>query len=380
MLSKSALVACIWFSYSMVQGQLTNDGNCTLDGTDLPEIQSGMNNYVIDMLGGTVQFAYAIGQCTATSLIDIGKWYKYECGDMDTSGMSTVTKTEFLNDQCTGNGTIMQTFNETNMTEGNQGAFECSGYNTYAKTTWSLDADCGHGVTIYAALGACTNYSSNTQMNFYCSSNETIAQIFNFGLQFPSTTSLPSSSFFPTSFNATLPSLLNATLPSLLNATLPSLLNSTSLFNLSFTTTELFNLSFTTTSLFNATFNATFPMLNMTTTQSGGMMCADDAFCDKWIFSPSQCQLVAMMPTSGSLARVYGRMEECSTDIGSSSTMIPTDINITVTNPVSSTSTTGTGSSTTTGTSNTEGTSGAIRPSLMLIVGVLSSFFFLVSI
>jgi hypothetical protein len=378
MLSTSLLVAaCAWFSHAVVQGQFGNGPNCTIDENDVAETQSGMNNFIIDMLG-SLQFAYALEQCTATNVISNGKWYMYQCNDMD----DTVTKTEYFDDQCSTDGIIIETFNATNMTEGDRGHFECGGYNTYARTVWSLDPDCIDGVTIYAALGACTNFGGDSQLNFYCSANETVGQIFTLAGMMPTSTFLPSSTF---SFNATLASflngtllpsttfLLNATLPSLLNATLPSFLNATLLPS----TTLLFN--------------ATFPML--TTTQSP-MMCADEAYCHKWLFSPDQCGVLATIPTASGETILYGRMDECGSSIESTTMIETTDGNISATEPTPISSSTTSTAGTTTGiltsstsstngvstTSTTESSSSEIRPSLLLTVGMLFSFFFLVSV
>jgi hypothetical protein len=122
MLTKSLWLACLWFSNSWVQGQLSGDPNCTVDEGELPEMQTGINNFVIDMLG-LMQFPYAIGECTGNNVIDTGRWYTYRC-DMDsTSGMSTVTKTEYFDDTCSTDGIVIEIFNETNVTEGSRGFF-----------------------------------------------------------------------------------------------------------------------------------------------------------------------------------------------------------------------------------------------------------------
>jgi hypothetical protein len=271
---------------------------------------------------------------------------------------------------------VIETFNETNVTEGNRGFFECSGSNTYAKLRMSLNSDCAGAIVIYAALGACSNFGQNSQINLYCSDNETIIQVFTFQGQLPTSTFLPSSTFFPTVFNAT---LLNATLPSLLNATLPTLFNAT--------LATLINATLPTS--FNATFNATSPsVLNMSTTQLGAMWCADEAFCNKWIFVPHQCRPIAMMPFTDQPTNIYGIMDECFTDtdvvlsttmIGLSSTAVTE--NVSATEPSASSSSTTSISSSTTSISSTQTTSsGAVRPSLMFTVGMFFSFFFLVAI
>jgi len=358
MLSKSLWLACLWFSSALVQAQIGNRENCTVGDEELPEVQSGINNFVIDMLG-PMQFAFAIDQCTAANVLDTGRWYRYQC-DMDSlSGMSTVTKTEYFDDACSGDGIVIETFNETNVTEGNRGFFECTGSNTYARIRMGLDEDCESTSVIYAGLGACFNFNLN-QISMYCSSNETIAQVFNFLGQLPTSTFLPSSTFLPTSLNATLPTLINETIiPTLFNATLPE-------------PTDL---------------NAT---LNMTTTQFAQELCADEAFCDKWIFAPNQCRLIASLPLTGTLTSVYGIMEECFTDVMvSSTTMIElpstTLENITVTEPTVPTVSTGGSTTSSIGTSTsttrvTETTSGAVRPSLLFTVGMFFSFFFLVTV
>jgi len=331
---------------------------------------------------GSTLFAYAIDQCTATNFLDTGSWFIYQC-DMDsTSSGISVTKTQYFDAECATDGIIVETFDEANMTEGNRGSFDCSGYNTYAKIRVSLDSDCGNTVTIYSALGACSYFGESTQINVYCSDNETIAQIFNLAGQMPTSTFLPSSTILPTSFNATLPTLFNATLPQF-NATLPQLNATLSTF-----------LNSTLPTLFNATlpgFNATLPsMLNMTTTQLMDMLCADEAFCDKWIFSMNQCKQLATIPFTTTPTVIYGIMDECNTDIMVSSTTVEfttSSLNISGTEPTlptagsTSTSTsTSTGVSSTSTTGSTITTSGAVRPSLFFTFGMFFSFFFLVSV
>jgi len=214
-----------------------------------------------------------------------------------------------------------------------------------------LDSDCESTVVIYAALGACANFDPSSQINLYCSDNETIAQVFSFANQFPTSTFFPSSSFIPTVFNGTLPSLDiidNTTLvPTLFNATLPSL-------------------------------------VEMSTTQMNQQLCADEAFCQKWMFSPTQCQLIATIPVGTTLTSVYGIMDACftDTDMMSSTTMIElpstTLDNTTATEPTIPTISTSTSSTSTTG--GTETTSAAVRPSLLFTVGMFFSFFFLVAV
>jgi len=371
MLTKSLWLACLWFSNSWVQGQLSGDPNCTVDEEELPEVQTGINNFVIDRLG-LIEFPYAIGECTANDVLDTGRWYTYQC-DMDSaSGMSTVIKTEFFDDACFTDGIVIEIFNETNMTEGTRGFFECSGSNTHAKLRMGLDSECDSTTVIYAALGACSNFGQDSQINLYCSDNETIVQVFTFQGQMPTSTFLPSSTFFPTGINATVPTLLNGTLPTLLNGTVvPTSFNAT---------------------LPTSFLNATLPtMFNMSTTQIGVMWCADEAFCDKWVFVPNQCREIATIAIGVQPAKIYGIMDECftDTDMVSSTTTIEFTSSTTVTDNVSateptaptsgSTSTTSTGSSTTS-ISSTQTTSGAVRPSLLFTVGMFFSLFFLVTI
>jgi hypothetical protein len=332
-----------------------------VDEQELPEMQTGINNFVIDMLG-TMEFPYAIDQCTGNNVIGTGRWYKYQC-DMDsTSGMSTVTKTEYFDEACSGDGIVIATFNETNATEGSRGFFECSGSNTYARVRMGLDSGCDGAIVIYAALGACSNFGQDSQINLYCADNETIIQVFSLQDQLPTSTFLPSSTFLSTLLNATfLPTLFNATLPTLLNATLPTLLNAT----------------------LPPNFNATLPsMLNMSTTQIA-MWCADEAFCTKWIFIPNECREITAIPIGVTQTTIYGIMDECftDTDVVSSTTMIDfsTTGNVSATEPTISSSTS-TSTSTSTTIISTETTSGAIRPSLLFTVGMFFSFFFLVTI
>jgi hypothetical protein len=365
MLSKSLWLACLWFANSMVKAQVP-ETNCTVDDTELPEVQSGINNYVIDELG-TVLFPYALNQCTGSSVITTGRWYWYECS-MDNNGMSTVTKTEYFSDDCSGSGSVVAVYNETDMIEGEVGYFECSGTDSYARIRLSLDSDCENAVVIYAALGACSNMAGNSQLNFFCSANEAIAQIFSVEMQM-STTFLPSST--EVLFNVT--QLLNDTLaptePSLFNETIfPTGLG----INATVLPTGLNGTLPTMTTMFNATMPSM--IINVSTSQIDIMMCEDDSFCTKWIIS-KQCNLVTSIDF-GLSQGVYGVFEECSTDgeMASSTTMLEdfnTTLaeNITVTEPSIIMTTVLGGNE-----------SGAVRPSLIFVVGMFLSFFFLVSV
>jgi hypothetical protein len=299
---------------------------------------------------------------------------------MDSNGMSTVSKTEYFTEDCSGLGSVVAVYNETDMTEGELGYFECGGSDTYARIRLSLDSDCESAVVIYAALGACANMAANSQLNFFCSADEAIVQIFTMQM---SSTFLPSSTALlfnttslPTEFNETfLPTDFNETLfPTGFNATLATLFNVTTL------PTELNATLPTMTTMFNATMPS---IINISTSQIEMMMCQDDEFCDKWIIS-RQCNLLTTV-SLGFSQGVYGIFEECGTgmDMSSSTTMLTEfnttfDDNITATEPTASSSTsTSTSTSTTRG---TETTSGAIRPSLLFTAGMFFSFFFLVSV
>jgi len=317
---------------------------------------------------GTILFPYALNQCTGMNVITTGRWYWFECS-MDSNGISTVSKTEHFAEDCSDLGSVVAVYNESNMTEGEVGYFECEGTDAYARIRLSLDSDCENSVVIYAALGACTNMGENSQMNFYCSAEEAIAQIFSVDEMDMTTTFLPSSTALfnttslPSDFNTTM-SEFNATIPTLLNATLVE-------FN---TTLGEFNGTLPTMSTM---FNATMPsMINISTSQIEIMMCEDDSFCDKWIIS-RQCSLLTTVAL-GIDQGVYGVFEECNTDgnMASSTTMLTEfnttfDDNITVTEPTAGSTST---------TRGTETTSGAIRPSLLFTAGMFLSFFFLVSV
>jgi hypothetical protein len=367
MMSKSLWLVCLWFANLMMVKAQQPQANCSVNDTELPEVQTGINNFIIDELG-SILFPYALNQCTGNNVITTGRWYWYQCS-MDSNGMSTVTKTEYFADDCSGTGSVIATFNETNMTEGQVGYFECSGSDAYARIRLSLDSTCTNAVVIYAALGACVNMNDNSQMNFFCSSNETIAQIFTSNPMM-STTFLPSSTQLL--FNTTnLPTGLNQTiLPTQFNATnLPTGLNQTIL-------PTGFNATLPTMSTM---FNATIPsMINISTSQVEVMMCADQAFCTKWIVS-KQCNLVTTV-SFGINQGVYGIFDECSEGgmISSSTTMLQ-EFNTTFGQNMTATESSMINTILSTlGGNNAE--SGAVRPSLLFTLGMCLSFFFLVSV
>jgi hypothetical protein len=270
-------LACLWFSSSIVKSQEQQEEmNCTVQDGEVPEIQSGINNFVIDMLDN-FPFPFALKQCTSTSLLPTSKWHRYECNiDVNNPGMSTVVKTEYNDAACSNLGLIVEQFFGSNTTEGEIGYFDCSGSDTYIEIELSLDPQCQDPVTVYGALGSCANFmnssSSLSQWNLYCNEDEAVMQIFNLN-----------------PFNAT---MLNETLIS-------------------------------TTSLMSSTSNPR------------NMLCADESFCDKWMLSP-QCDMLTSFPLVNN-ATLYGRLLACvidvamTTDVISTTDMISTDIETTAT-------------------------------------------------
>jgi len=333
-------LACLWFSSSIVKSQQQEqEMNCTVQDGELPEIQSGLNNFVIDMLD-SFTFPFALKQCTAISLLPTNKWYTYECNmDIDNPGMSTVTKTEYNDATCSDAGLIIDQFFEPNMTEGAKGFFDCSGADTYIEIELSLSSQCQDSVIVYAALGSCSNFmnssSSLLQMNLYCNENEAVMQIFN---------------------------LMNP-----LNATM--------------STFEPFNTTSLNETSLNETSISTTSLLSSTSNQPQDMLCADESFCDKWMLY-DQCDMVTLLPFVANQT-LYGRLVACVIDVAMTTTDVVSSTGINATTDVASTyiEATGTeGETTTTTRTETTRSSSAVRPSFLFTTGLflVSSFLFFV--
>jgi len=370
MLSSSQWLVCLWLSNVIAvvrsQGNESEVLNCTIESGQLPEVQGGENNYVIDLLGD-IPFSFALNQCTSIDVPNNDKWYKYVC-DMDSNTqIRTVTKTEYPEETCAGEGVVMQVFSENNVTDGMRGYFDCNGSDTYVELHFSLNDQCGNFVTVYGALDACFHFTEGlSEMNLYCDDVEAVAQIF---------TSLPtngtSSTFGPSS--TSVPGTTN-------------LINTSSIFN--------------QTLVDNETISPTAASMVVETQR----MCSDSAFCDQWLFPKEECDFVATIALhKNNKTRVYGQMVTCFTDVSASSmppinsTMLPTNSTMLATNFTLPTniSLNATGEPTDIGVTDTvstkdtsAGTGGetetdsiAIRPSFFFTTGMFfCSFFFLLSI
>jgi len=172
---------------------------CPLLGSE-PLEQMNKSNYVIDLFSNLMSFTYAIDQCTATSLVSTGFWYKYTCGK--SNGVWSVTKTEYSDNNCTKSKKTIDDWTEGEIMEGNVGYFECTGENNYAKVNLSSNSTCTNSQVVYAGLGGCTsNGAMLTQ--FYCDQNQALIQLYLDLVSVNNATMSMSSSMSPEPLNVT---------------------------------------------------------------------------------------------------------------------------------------------------------------------------------
>jgi len=260
---------------------------CPLVG-QMPQTQSGSNNYVLDTLSGS-PFAFAIGYCTATSLLSNTKWYKYDCIESAT-GKTKVTKTEYNDVNCTGNGTLLTNWPQISNTSNHNSTgtqhtfFECDGYNTYAEIVISTNQSCSGGVTVYAALGTCVNSTFQpTQLELYCNNTEATLQIFTNTLNL-------------TAHNGTTSSSTTSTTSTSTTTGRPKLSTTTARPN-SFSTTRL---------------NHT---LLSSTQMPYQPMCGEKYYCNNWVIPQNNCSSGRILATVFNFQNrhihVYGQMKKC---------------------------------------------------------------------
>jgi hypothetical protein len=302
---------------------------CPMQG-NTPYRDSGTHNFVIDSLDGS-NFPFAIGKCTATSL-NADKWYIYSCDNDNALGQWIVTKTEYDDNQCSGNGTYVLDFDT--QFDAVQQYYQCDGTDSYLQLELSVGA-CLSPVTIYAALATCVYDSSSQSDNFEFFCNDTTALVHyfgNFGNETlmsttenaaPSTTALPLSStnimIFSTSEPVSTEMEMNmSTTPNLelnMSTNLPELNMST---NLPFSTNFPISTSFLP-SLLNTNILSTLISSFMPSLPSGiSNTCDDSDYCDAWVLTKDNCALAK--PSSLRNYQVYAKMRECGVSRGQQTT------------------------------------------------------------
>jgi hypothetical protein len=188
------ILTCLWWVSSVVKAQC--------DATPPANVQPGTNNHVVDYFAPAgVLFAYGINQCTETSLIPTGKYYKYVCSEE--GGEWMVTKSEYTEEDCSGSATEVETWGEGDSSLGLQGYFVCDGEDTYAKVLISAFEDCGITATVYGGIGACL-LNDPLYTNFYCDDEGATIQFFlNSSFAEDMTTSSPNAYCEPNLFCTT---------------------------------------------------------------------------------------------------------------------------------------------------------------------------------
>jgi hypothetical protein len=313
---------------------------CPMQG-NTPYRDSGLHNFVIDSLDGN-NFPFAIGQCTATSL-NPTDWYIYSCNNDNALGQWIVTKTEYSDDQCSGNGTFVLDWDT--QFDAVQQYYECGGSDTYLQIELSIGA-CQSPVTIYAALSSCVHDSSDQSSNFEFFCNDTTALVHYFGsfgnetlmstteMAQQSTTALPLSSTNIMIYSTSEP--VSTTEMEMNMSTTPNLdLNmstnipiSTNLLELNFSTSNLLDLNMSTNipistsflpSLLNTNILSTLISSFMPSLPSGiSSTCDDSDYCDVWVLTKDDCILAK--PSSLRNYQVYAKMRECGVSKGQQTT------------------------------------------------------------
>jgi len=162
----SKLVGCVSMLWLVANGQ---SDQCPDLGTT-PLRNSGTNNFAIDTFTD-LPFAYAINQCTVYSLLEPNKFIKYTCEENEVDSTYTVHKLEYSTSACSGTGTSLGSWMQDDALKGEEGYFECTGMDYYAKVAIGTAADCSDAQTVYAGLGACVDnegMTSHTQISVYC--------------------------------------------------------------------------------------------------------------------------------------------------------------------------------------------------------------------
>jgi len=160
----------LWFVGHVVKAQ--NPG-CP-KASQTPEIQEGENNYVIDLLGGVLPFAYAIDVCTNINL-QAPQYTMYTCkGD---SNAWEVIKTSYGSDSTCQKAEATENL-PMGAPQGLPGYFMCDGQNSFVELTLALgDPSCKTGATVFGGLNGCVSMGSS-QINLFCEDTSAVAQIF----------------------------------------------------------------------------------------------------------------------------------------------------------------------------------------------------------
>ncbi|ETO12975.1 hypothetical protein RFI_24402 [Reticulomyxa filosa] len=149
----------LFFAVALCLGSLTYAITCPNTG-ETPLTNSGINNYVVDWLelidGVTVPFPFAIGKCTAHSLVTSRQTsYYHACSN------GVMATQEFNDTQCITPIGQPKVWRIDNQTFEEVGYFECGGYNTYVElyvaSNFSGTNVCSNLQHIFAGLNACVD-------------------------------------------------------------------------------------------------------------------------------------------------------------------------------------------------------------------------------
>jgi len=176
MLSTLFLTSCLLVSLAKAHNATSNK-NCSLLG-QRPDMQAGMNNYVIDWMG-RLPFPYALNQCTITNASSTYAWAKYTCTENMKNKTWTVTKTEYNTPLCSSVGVKKQVWEEDKVHVGMIGYFECGGNNTYAKLALSSTDQCVVSSYLYAGLGGCVSkMPMHMKLDVICNDTSAVFQMY----------------------------------------------------------------------------------------------------------------------------------------------------------------------------------------------------------
>jgi len=160
--------------------QLAKAMQCTSQGGSFTT-QTGYNyivdNFFLDENHTTLPLPYAVDMCNPTSMLPSSSFVKYTCGN--TSGVATLTKTQYSNSGCTRSGKVVDSWLQGESAEGEVGYFQCGQQDGYVELLLSNTSDCSseNSQTVYFGLGGCgTNI--NYSIQFSCTSTQTVIQVF----------------------------------------------------------------------------------------------------------------------------------------------------------------------------------------------------------
>jgi hypothetical protein len=277
-------------------------GQCPMEGI-IPKRHQDIHNYVIDNLDGG-HFPFAIDKCTSTSALPTQTWYKYTCHH--TNGTWSITKTEYSDAECTGEGEIITGWQED--MEGLEKFFECSAGNSYVQLELSAGNPCENSVTIYAGLGSCiVSTTIFGELEMFC--NETTTLIHFFADSTQSTTFMPMSTTEMV-MSTTDMNISETNLPVLNFSSSTTMPDETTELNLTMTT-DIPQLNFTSTlisTLISSIFQTTLSSNLFSTTQTK-TLCDDKNYCEVWVLPLSECSLASTSAFED--VEVYVKMIKC---------------------------------------------------------------------